>query len=309
MSHKVFVTKRRSALPTDAGAMADKPWFNMWQHQLWPYNDLEEGVTLYWYDNAEQAIVWQSRVAQVMRSPYANKNEVRKSLEMFFGVPDLKDPYFDKANDQGYCLAYKLDSLVRFNVRKPAEFKFPGLGWLRCSEVDAAEWLKNLPASVSPDGSSADELLKMTTVVAEAGYFSPASLNDEREKKLREIVQRRGQLEFRNKLVAAYQGQCVVTGCNAVDALEAAHIVPYTGPLSNDITNGLLLRADIHTLLDLDLIGIHPKMLTVALGPVLKNTNYSDLEGKLLAEPNPSAARPNTEALDKRWHEFKTKCN
>ena len=60
MSHKVFVTKRRSALPTDAGAMADKPWFNMWQHQLWPYNDLEEGVTLYWYDNAEQAIVWQS---------------------------------------------------------------------------------------------------------------------------------------------------------------------------------------------------------------------------------------------------------
>ena len=309
MSAKTFVTSRGFALPTDAGEMADKLWFNMWLYRLWPYKELHEGDTLYWYDSTEQAIVWRSRVAQVERFEYANKTEVHTRFETVFGVTGLSEPYFDKAKDKGYCLAYKLDSLVRLNVLKPAEFKFPMEGWLRCSEVDTAEWLKNLPASVSPDGLSADKLLKTATVLAEAGYFSPASLKDEREKKLREIVQRRGQLEFRNKLVASYQGQCVVTGCNAVDALEAAHIVPYTGPLSNDITNGLLLRADIHTLFDLDLIGIHPKMLTVALGPVLKNTNYSDLEGKLLAEPNPSAARPNTEALDKRWHEFKTKCN
>lgn len=32
--------------------------------------------------------------------------------------------------------------------------------------------------------------------------------------------------------------------------LEAAHVTPYLGPETNDITNGLLLRADLHTLLD-----------------------------------------------------------
>jgi predicted restriction endonuclease len=79
---------------------------------------------------------------------------------------------------------------------------------------------------------------------------------DERQRKLREIGDCRGQPEFRNRLIAAYGGVCAVTGCNAVAALEACHLAPYSGAQSNHVTNGLLLRADIHTLFDLDLIGI-----------------------------------------------------
>lgn len=117
-----FITSRGFALPTDSGEMGENLWFNMWQRRLWPYKELDEGDTLYWYDTKEQAIVWRSRVAQVERFEYANKNEVRKKFQVSFGLDDLNDPYFDKAKDQGYCLAYKVDSLVRLDVPKPADF-------------------------------------------------------------------------------------------------------------------------------------------------------------------------------------------
>jgi hypothetical protein len=56
----------------------------------------------------------------------------------------------------------------------------------------------------------------------------------------------------------SYQGRCAVTSCDAGAALEGAHLRPYRGPESNDVTNGLLLRADIHTLFDLRLLAPDP---------------------------------------------------
>src|SRR5262249_23816964 len=147
-----FVTSRGFALPTDAVEMADKLWFNMWQRRLWPYNELQEGDTLYWYDSTEQAIVWRSRVTQVERFEFSNKDEVRARSQAVFGVTNLNDAYFDAAADQGYCLAYKVRSPVRLNFPKPADYKFPQGGWLRCNDQEASDWLKGLPASESPDG-------------------------------------------------------------------------------------------------------------------------------------------------------------
>jgi hypothetical protein len=84
---------------------------------------------------------------------------------------------------------------------------------------------------------------------------------------------------------AAYGGRCAVTGCDAVAALEASHIVPYCGPQSHHVTNGLLLRADLHTLFDLDLMGIDPDTMTVALAPAIKGTTYSEFQGRRLTLP------------------------
>jgi hypothetical protein len=139
--------------------------------------------------------------------------------------------------------------------------------------------------------------------LTEEGYFSPSTLQDERQRRLRELVERRGQPDFRNKLIAAY-GHCAVTGCDAVAALEAAHIVPYCGAQSNHVSNGLLLRADIHTLFDLDLLCIDPKRLAVVLGPALKKTIYKDLNGKRLLLPAAPVAHPNKQALAVRWKRF-----
>ena len=129
----------------------------------------------------------------------------------------------------------------------------------------------------------------------------------ELERVLREVRLRLGQSEFRKEIIAAYNAQCAVSGCNAVEALEAAHIDPYSGVESNHPSNGLLLRADIHTLFDLNLIAIDPKNLTIVLDPCLKNSTYCDLEGKQLWKPQDAAARPNRQALVERWQRFVTK--
>ncbi len=63
------------------------------------------------------------------------------------------------------------------------------------------------------------------------------------------IQSRRGQPEFRQRLLAAYEGRCAITGCNVAEALEAAHIVPYAADGTYATSNSLLMRADIHTLL------------------------------------------------------------
>lgn len=304
VSDEGFVTSRGFALPTDATKMAGFPWFNMWQRRLWPYQELHDGETLYWYDTTLQAIVWKSRVQIAERFEYANKDEAREKLQTFFDMTELNDAYFETASDQGYCIAYKIGSLVRLNVPKPADYKFPQGGWLRCNDELAQDWLKNLLDSEFPDGPATDALSKAATDVIESGYFNAASLKDERTKKLREIVERRGQPEFRNKLIAAYRSRCAVTGCDAVAALEAAHIVPYTGPESHHVTNGLLLRADIHTLFDLDLIGINPESLTISVAKTIKATEYAELEGQKLFLPAAAAEIPNHHALVQRWGRF-----
>jgi putative restriction endonuclease len=64
--------------------------------------------------------------------------------------------------------------------------------------------------------------------------------------------------------------------------LEAAYIRPYRGEPDNHSDNDLLLRADIHTLFDLDLVGIEPQSITVHFHPAVKEGEYKDLEGRVL---------------------------
>jgi hypothetical protein len=77
----------------------------------------------------------------------------------------------------------------------------------------------------------------------------PADDYDARLRVYRNIVGRRGQSAFRAALLDAYDGKCAITECDAAAALEAAHLRPYRGPGSNTVSNGLPLRADIHTFL------------------------------------------------------------
>jgi|GEM_PF-974848 len=126
----------------------------------------------------------------------------------------------------------------------------------------------------------------------------------ELERILREVRVRLGQSEFRQGLIAAYNSRCAVSDCDAVEALEAAHIAPYSGADSNQQSNGLLLRADIHTLFDIGLIGIDPNAFTIALKSSLQSTSYSIYQGKSIAVPADPSARPSPGALAERWKRF-----
>jgi hypothetical protein len=63
----------------------------------------------------------------------------------------------------------------------------------------------------------------------------------------------------------------------------------------------------IYTLFDLDLIGIDPTTLTIALASILKRSCYGDLQGKPIVLPAAFAARPNAMALAERWKRFSKK--
>jgi hypothetical protein len=134
-----------------------------------------------------------------------------------------------------------------------------------------------------------------------AGTFNPKNMRDARRRILTSIVRRRGQRKFREDLLRIYGGKCLITNCDAEEALEAAHICPYKNQNTNHPTNGLLLRSDLHTLFDLHLISINASRKTLLLAPILRETSYARLEGQRLHFP---ATEPNKRALDAHRAEF-----
>jgi hypothetical protein len=126
--------------------------------------------------------------------------------------------------------------------------------------------------------------------------YVPANV-DHRDSIERVIRVRRGQQAFRHSLISRHGPLCMVTGCELLDVIEAAHISPYRGLNDHHIENGLLLRADIHVLFDLDLMGIEPETLTVRFHPIALKSGYMIWEGRKLS----CKVRPSKEALQTRW--------
>jgi len=129
--------------------------------------------------------------------------------------------------------------------------------------------------------------------------FDPNNLKDGREKILRAVTRRQGQPRFRRDLLAAYGGKCAVTGCGIEALLEAAHIRPFLGEDTNVTQNGLLLRADIHTLFDLGLISVAADG-GILTSEKLINTEYAGLSATSIRSPVAAGDSPSTKAL--AWH-------
>lgn len=136
-----------------------------------------------------------------------------------------------------------------------------------------------------------------------------SSDEDGRVRELRAVILRQGQSEFRGNLLNAYGGRCAMTDCAVEEILEAAHIRPYLGPETNRTDNGLLLRADIHTLFDRGLLWLDDGFL-IRISDRLRGSDYEALEGKQLRVPVELNSRPHPEhiahhrgaALSQRQH-------
>ena len=127
---------------------------------------------------------------------------------------------------------------------------------------------------------------------------------DQLIKVFREVRQRLGQSEFRSSIMEAYSSTCAVTGCKVEAALEAAHIHGFADSLSNSVNNGVLLRADVHTLFDRNLLGFEPTTLTVRLASSLKNSSYGSHEGVDLQVPEDESLQPSVTELQAKWSDF-----
>lgn len=136
--------------------------------------------------------------------------------------------------------------------------------------------------------------------LVESGYHPPEG--DLRESAWELIKKRRGQAPFRNSLLRRYGSRCLVTGCQVVAVLEAAHIDSYRADAHHHSGNGLILRSDIYTLFDLNLLGVEPDSLGVELHPDLIASFGGMVRKKLRCTQK---RRPLRDALDRRYKEFK----
>lgn len=114
---------------------------------------------------------------------------------------------------------------------------------------------------------------------------------------------RLGQGLFRILVTDAYQRQCAITGERTLPVLDAAHIKPYSLIQRHEISNGLLLRSDLHRLFDEGYMTLDPNSRTVVVSNRIRQefTNgkdYYKLEGQVVTEPIELWARPTIENLE-----------
>lgn len=146
-----------------------------------------------------------------------------------------------------------------------------------------------------------DELSLAREKLDQENFFSFKSDIEAHQRIIVSIARRQGQSKFRQLLLEAYSSKCAITDFDAEAALEAAHIIPYIETENNHPSNGLLLRADLHTLFDLNLIAINPKIMRVHISPTLQKTEYRSIEGKELRVTENEMYRPNLQSLEQRF--------
>ena len=141
---------------------------------------------------------------------------------------------------------------------------------------------------------------------ADEGPPSPGEPVDRRPRAqvMRAILARRGGPAFRDAQLVRFGRRCAFSRCATVDVLEAAHIRPYRTGADNAADNGLLLRADLHTLYDLDLLAIDPDTSLVAVHVSIEEPTYQSLHGGGVIQP---AGSVDMTALRQRWALFKAK--
>jgi hypothetical protein len=153
---------------------------------------------------------------------------------------------------------------------------------------------------VSYEENSASEIKKYSFKSIEETTISTETWNYYESITVREIKTRRGQDDFRKNLLTAYDGRCCVTKYNVESVLEAAHIIPHSEETNYSISNGLLLRADIHTLYDLNQIGIDENG-TVFVSEQLRESEYWSLHKKIVIDNIHPLMQEN---LTKRFQRF-----
>lgn len=116
---------------------------------------------------------------------------------------------------------------------------------------------------------------------------------------------RLGQGTFRILVTDAYSRACAITGDHTLPVLEAAHIRPYAESGPHLISNGLLLRSDLHKLFDSGYLTITPD-LHVEVSPSLREEfhngkEYYAMHGRKLSMlPEKLSEHPNKDFLT--WH-------
>jgi len=116
---------------------------------------------------------------------------------------------------------------------------------------------------------------------------------------------RLGQGAFKILVTDAYNRNCAISGEKALPVLQAAHIKPFNERGPNSVSNGLLLRSDLHILFDRGYLTVTPEYKIEVSRKIKEEFNngkhYYTFHGKeLYALPKIITDRPSLDFI--RWH-------
>jgi putative restriction endonuclease len=170
-----------------------------------------------------------------------------------------------------------------------------------------ADWSKNIVRGkrYSTDTESGRRLYGAVLERLQLPGASESMVQETRYGKPTLIQPRLGQGGFRYAVTERYERRCAMTGERSLPALEAAHIKPYSEHGPHRVSNGLLLRADLHRLFDAGYVTVTPD-LRIEVSKQLKEEfengrDYYAMSGRpLIVLPHQAGDKPGHEFVE--WH-------
>jgi len=160
------------------------------------------------------------------------------------------------------------------------------------TEDEEGRWLWEAVADALPraDVSSDVEPPSEFADAAQANYGEPILVRP-----------RLGQGAFRVLVTDNYGRRCAVSGEKTLPALDAAHIRPFADGGAHRVSNGILLRRDIHSLFDLGYVTISPELTFDVSRKIREEYEngryYYSLHGMQIRVPDDPNRRSNRAAL------------
>jgi hypothetical protein len=124
-----------------------------------------------------------------------------------------------------------------------------------------------------------------------------------RQIRLGRVASRPKQWLFSAGLRELYQGKCAITGSATPEALEAAHIRVGEHTDINDLSNGILLRSDLHALFDAGLFSLSEDGTRIeAMRVLVDDPSYAFLTNASVHRPSKDA--PSSENIQHHRRRF-----
>lgn len=131
-------------------------------------------------------------------------------------------------------------------------------------------------------------------------FFDFIPDDDFKTRQLYARIVRKGQFQFRDGLLKAYDFKCAISNHGPTNVLEASHVLSHSESGINQIENGILLRSDLHNLFDDGLLKINPLSYLIEIDSALSKSPYYQFNGQKLRK-RIDGGYPNTKYLKRRY--------
>ena len=147
-------------------------------------------------------------------------------------------------------------------------------------------------------------MTRFTVPLPQDAYVSHHGADEHAEMPLdfaaRAIIARRGPKRLRDALLTSSDGCCAMSGPCPIELLEVAYVTPFPAGDVHSVMNALLLRADLHTMWDLNMVAIDPSTMRIRVADTLLDGEYGRLDGRKLL-PRRDGSRISSEYVRDRW--------